>query len=114
MGQPVFLMKKADLEPGCVRKVEVGGCPIAVYNVDGTFYATQDGCTHATASLSEGEIVDGDLIACPVHDGTFHIPSGQPMGFPCEIALRTFKVIEQGDEVLADLDQEADDAAGGI
>lgn len=114
MSQPIYLFKKSELAAGQVRKAQVGECPLAVYNVDGTFYATQDGCTHATASLSEGEIVDGDLIACPVHDGTFHIPSGQPMGFPCEVALRTYKVVTDGDDVLVDLDQEADEAAGGI
>jgi len=114
MAHPVFLLKKADLDTGKVCKVDVNGNALAVYNVDGTFYATQDGCTHATASLSEGEIVDDDCIACPVHDGTFHIPSGQPMSFPCEKAIRTYKVIEQGDEVLVDLDQEADEAADAI
>lgn len=110
----IHLLKKSDLVPGEVRKVEVQGCALAVYNVQGVFYATQDGCTHATASLSEGEIVDDDCIACPVHDGTFHIPSGQAMSFPCEVALRTYKVSEQGDDVLVDLDQEADEAASGI
>jgi ethylbenzene dioxygenase ferredoxin subunit len=112
--QPIYLFKKGELPAGQVRKQVVGACELAVYNVDGTFYATQDGCTHATASLAEGEIVDGDLIACPVHDGTFHIPSGQPMGWPCEVALRTYKVTAQGDDVLVDLSQEADEAAGGI
>jgi len=63
MSQPILLLKRADLEPGQVRKCEVGGVALAVYNLNGTFYATQDGCTHATASLSEGDIVDDDCIA---------------------------------------------------
>lgn len=114
MAQPIFLIKKADLAPGQIRKVDVEGNALAVYNLEGTFYATQDLCTHATASLAEGEVVDDDCVACPVHDGTFHIPSGQPMSFPCEVALRTYKVIEQDSDVLVDLDQEADAAADSI
>lgn len=114
MPHPVFLMRKAELAAGQVRRVDLQDKTLAVFNVGGVFYATQDACTHATASLSEGEIVDDDCIACPVHDGTFHIPSGQAMGFPCEHALRTYKVIEQGDQVMVDLDQEADEAAGAI
>ena len=114
MSQPILLLRKADLEAGKVRKVDVNGCALAVYNLDGTFYATQDGCSHATASLSEGEIVDDECIACPVHDGTFHIPTGQPMSFPCEHAIRTYKVIEEGEDVLVDLDQESDAAADAI
>lgn len=114
MSQPILLLRKSDLEAGKVCKVEVDGCPLAVFNLNGTFYATQDGCTHATASLSEGDIVDDDCIACPVHDGTFHIPSGQPMSFPCEHPIRTYKVIEDGDNVMVDMNQEADEAADAI
>lgn len=114
MSQPVFLIKKSELPAGGIRRIEVNGHPLAVYNVDGTFYATQDGCTHATASLSEGEIVDGECVACPVHDGTFHIPSGQAMSFPCEHPLRTYLVTEDGEDVLVDLNQEAEAAADSI
>ncbi|MBL8473461.1 MAG: non-heme iron oxygenase ferredoxin subunit [Rhodocyclaceae bacterium] len=114
MSGPVFVLKCSELEAGKVRKVDINGNLVAVYNLSGTFYATQDGCTHAAASLSEGEIVDDECIACPVHDGTFHIPSGQPMSFPCEVAIRTYKVIEQDGDVLVDLDQEADAAADAI
>jgi ethylbenzene dioxygenase ferredoxin subunit len=114
MTDKVFLLKREALQPGQVCKVETGACPLAVYNIDGTFYATSDICTHATASLSDGEIVDGDLIACPLHDGQFHIPTGQAMAFPCTVDLRTYKVIEDGDEIYADLAQQADAATSAI
>lgn len=114
MANKVFLLKRESVTPGSVQKVEVSGCPVAVYNLDGRFYATSDVCTHATASLSEGEIVDGDLIACPVHDGQFHIPTGQAVAFPCTVDLRTFQVIEDGEDVFADLDAESAEAASAI
>ncbi|NVH72156.1 non-heme iron oxygenase ferredoxin subunit [Paraburkholderia sp. JPY432] len=114
MSNKIFLIKRDQLQPGQVCKVEQSSCPLAVYNVDGVFYATSDMCTHATASLSEGEIVDGDLIACPLHDGQFHIPTGQAMAFPCTVDLRTYKVIEEGDDIYADLEREADAAASAI
>lgn len=115
MNQKVFLLRRDELEEGQVRKVvSPSGCPIAVYRVEGQFYATHDICTHATASLSEGEIVDGDLIACPVHDGMFHIPTGQAVGFPCEVDLQTYKVIEEGDEIHADLSQPSDASQASI
>ncbi|MGT2511104.1 non-heme iron oxygenase ferredoxin subunit [Cupriavidus basilensis] len=90
------------------------GLPLAVYNIDGEYFATSDVCTHATASLSEGDIVDGDLIACPVHDGQFHIPTGQAVGFPCTVDLRTYKVILEGDQIYADLDEESEAASSAI
>lgn len=114
MTNKVFLINAADVTPGCVKKIEAGQCELALFNLDGQFYATQNLCTHATASLAEGEIVDGDMISCPVHYGQFHIPTGQAMSFPCTVDLRTYKVFEEAGKVYADLDAEADAAASAI
>lgn len=110
----VFLIKREDLAPNSICKIDIGACPVAVYNLDGKFYATQNGCTHATASLAEGEVVDGDLVACPVHDGQFHIPSGQAVAFPCTVDLRTYHVIDEGDDIYVDLEREAEEALSAI
>ncbi len=56
------------------KAVQVGANYIALFKVDGTYYATDDVCTHEFASLSEG-FVDGDVIECPLHAGQFHIPT---------------------------------------
>lgn len=114
MKKKFFLIQRGALQPGRVCRVETPSCALAVYNIEGAFYATSDVCTHATASLSEGEIVDGDLIACPLHDGQFHIPTGQAMGFPCTVDLRTYKVMEEGDAIYVDLDSESEAAASAI
>lgn len=106
----VFLCKVDELDPSEMKRIpnaEVGD--ICVYNLEGKFYATADLCTHATASLAEGDI-DDDLITCPVHWGQFHIPSGKAVTFPCERDLRTYRVEIQGDEVYADLTAEAEEA----
>ena len=110
----IFLIKREDLAPGETRRVENGDCPLAVFNIEGRFYATSETCTHATASLTSGEIVDGDLIACPLHDGQFHIPTGQAVSFPCTVDLRTYRVIEEDDAVFADLDAESEDAVSSV
>jgi ethylbenzene dioxygenase ferredoxin component len=110
----VFLTKRDALPPGRSCRVEAGDCPLAVFNLEGRFYATSDRCTHADASLSEGEIVDGDMIECPVHQGQFHIPTGQAAVFPCEADLRTYRIVERDDGIYADLDQESSEASSGI
>jgi Ferredoxin subunits of nitrite reductase and ring-hydroxylating dioxygenases len=99
--EKVFLCKVSELAENQVKKIdnaEFGD--IAVYNLGGQYYATADLCTHATASLAEGDIED-DLITCPVHWGQFHIPTGKAQGFPCEIDLRTYSVEIEGDEIFA-------------
>ncbi len=79
------------------RAVRVGDDIVAIYNVGGAFYATDDVCTHEFASLSEG-YVEGDVIECPLHAGRFHIPSGKAMSAPVTEDLRTYPVkVEDGD-----------------
>ncbi|WP_447592111.1 non-heme iron oxygenase ferredoxin subunit [Aquipseudomonas campi] len=110
MTSRVLLCQREELEPGTLKKVanaDVGD--ICVYNLDGTYYATADMCTHATASLAEGDLED-DLITCPVHWGQFHVPSGKAVTFPCEKHLRTYRIIVTDKEVFADVTQEAEEA----
>lgn len=99
--EKVFLCTVSDLAENQVKKVDssVHG-DIAVYNLGGQYYATADLCTHATASLAEGDVED-DLITCPVHWGQFHIPTGKAQGFPCEIDLKTYPVAVEGEEIYA-------------
>ncbi len=85
-----------DIEEEDVLGVNVEGTAVAVYNVDGEFYATENICTHAFAFLSEGIVID-DIIECPVHQGRFHIPTGKPKGAPVSAALETYATrVEDG------------------
>ena len=61
-----------DVAENTVKLVEAGGRALAVYNIDGTFYATDDECTHGAASLADG-ILDGDIIECTMHFGAFDV-----------------------------------------
>jgi nitrite reductase/ring-hydroxylating ferredoxin subunit len=86
-----------------VLKVELPGRPaIAVYKVDGAFFATDDLCTHGDASLSEGVIDDGQII-CPYHGGMFDIRSGEATGIPCLVPLQTYSVSIEKGRVYADI-----------
>lgn len=96
----LFLCKSSDLAPGSIKKVERPEGALAVYNLEGTFYATDDRCTHGLSSLSDGEIVDGE-IECSMHFGSFDIATGEPRQAPCSVKLRTYKVEVQGDDVYA-------------
>src|ERR1700678_4508710 len=75
-GSVVRVCAKADVAPGSVKAFAVGPNPLAVYNIDGIFYVTDDECTHAAASLADG-MLDGDVIECCMHFGSFHVPPGK-------------------------------------
>jgi nitrite reductase/ring-hydroxylating ferredoxin subunit len=91
--------KTADVPEGEALQVRVGNQPIAIYRINGQFYATQDICTHAHAHLTDG-YVEGDCVECPLHAGIFHIPTGKPVGGPVQIPLKVYPVKVEGDTVL--------------
>ncbi len=98
MTQNVLIGAVADFPDGEIRPASMpDGTTLAIYNVDGTIYATADLCTHGEASLSEEGILTGNTVECSWHFGTFDVTSGKPTGMPCTVALKTFavKVIEE-------------------
>ncbi len=88
-----------DVMPGEVIKVETEGLELAVYNVEGVYFVTDDQCTHGPGSLSEGYL-DGHVIECDFHNGAFDIRTGEVAAPPCMIPLRTYKVSVEGDRVF--------------
>jgi nitrite reductase/ring-hydroxylating ferredoxin subunit len=93
--------KAKDIAPDQAKQVRIGERVLAVYNIDGAFYATDDTCTHAFASLSDGYI-DGDVIECPLHQGCFHIPTGKALGPPVTQDIRTYPVKVVNDEIYVE------------
>ena len=85
-----------DLQPGESRRVECEPA-VAVFNVDGTFYAVADLCTHGNASMADGYLEDDATVECPLHTARFCLKTGRPQCLPATEPLRTFPVsVEDG------------------
>jgi len=80
-----------DLPPGSRRVVYVDGVAVAVFNLDGSYYAIEDTCTHDSGELASGELV-GEEIVCPRHGARFNIKSGAVTAPPAYSAVVTFPV----------------------
>ncbi|MBV9862674.1 MAG: non-heme iron oxygenase ferredoxin subunit [Alphaproteobacteria bacterium] len=92
-----------DLAEGEVRGLEIGGREIAIYDIDGTLYATDDVCTHAYARLSDGWLDKGE-IECPLHAGRFDVRTGKALCPPVTDDIKTYPVRLVGDEIQIKLD----------
>ena len=91
----------ADLDPGEMRAVDLPcGAKAALYNVDGTFYATDDTCSHGQSSLTEEGELEGKKIVCGWHFGSFDVTTGEALDSPCWEAIRTYKVVERDGELF--------------
>ena len=89
-----------DVKPGEMLAVETDVLPkVAIYNVDGEFFATTNVCTHAVAMLTEGYL-EGDNVECPLHGGMFNVRTGEATHFPCVEPLVTYAVEVRDGEVF--------------
>jgi nitrite reductase/ring-hydroxylating ferredoxin subunit len=102
----VRVCAQSEIAPETVKAYEIGDKRLAVYNLEGQFYVTDDECTHASASLADGFLEDG-IIECSLHSGAFDVKTGAVKSPPCSFALRTYKVVLEGDDILVDLDKDA-------
>lgn len=71
----------SDLPDGRGVRVDVGEHRIAVFRIGQDVYAIGDRCTHAEASLAEGELFDHE-VECPRHGSEFNLTTGEPATFP--------------------------------
>lgn len=94
----IGLCRTDDVPVGGALKIETDGLALAVYNVDGTFYVTDDACTHGPGSLSEG-FLDGEVIECNFHQGCFNVRTGEVVTPPCMIPIRTYPASVENDTI---------------
>ena len=95
----VDLCGAGDVAPGGTLRVEAGDLVVAVFNVEGEFFVTDDDCTHGPGSLSEGWLV-GHEIECDFHQGHFDVRTGAVLQPPPMVPVRTYPVVLDGDRVL--------------
>ncbi|MCL4394313.1 MAG: Rieske 2Fe-2S domain-containing protein [Chloroflexi bacterium] len=88
--------RAADLKPGQARLVQVDDESVAVFNVGGTLFATQEECTHMGGPLSDGSL-DGEVVTCPLHGSCFNVTTGEVVRGPAKKALKTFRVTVEAD-----------------
>jgi 3-phenylpropionate/trans-cinnamate dioxygenase ferredoxin subunit len=98
MADFVKVADRKDLPPGSKLLAEVDGRAIALFNVDGAFYAIDDVCTHDGGPLAEGDL-DGAEIRCPRHGARFDVRTGKALCLPAFEPVTAHRVELRGDEI---------------
>jgi nitrite reductase (NADH) small subunit len=101
MANFVRVCKTADVKAGCGRSIEINGKPLALFNVDGGFYAINDVCGHRGGPLGEGEL-DGKTVICPWHGWRYNVTTGENELVP-ELPTQKYEVKINGEDILVDL-----------
>ncbi len=92
------------IKDGEARKIEVDNKSIALFMIEGEYFATDDTCTHEKASLSGGEI-DGDTITCPQHGARLNIKTGQAMTLPAMFPVKTYQIKVNGNDIMINIQE---------
>ena len=99
----IIVGKVSDFAPGKLQKVTIDGKDILVANIDGNYYAVNDTCTHAGASLSEGSL-DGIVVTCGWHGAKFDCKTGKLSAFPAKIKdLNSYKVVIESENIFVEV-----------
>ena len=89
----IALCRPAEVEPGHAIRIEKGELTLAVFNLEGEYFVTDDACTHGPGSLSEG-CIEGEVVECDFHNGAFNIRTGEVVTPPCMIPIKTYRTVD--------------------
>jgi 3-phenylpropionate/trans-cinnamate dioxygenase ferredoxin component len=98
MAEFIRAIAVSDLAPGQCTEANVGGTPVAIYNVDGAFYATSNTCLHRGGPLGQG-MLDGAAVMCPWHAWSWDVTTGENVA-NAELTIPTYEVRVEDGQVL--------------
>jgi 3-phenylpropionate/trans-cinnamate dioxygenase ferredoxin subunit len=97
-GNYVTVARVGEIPEGGVKLVRLDDQPIAVFHLDGGYYAIDDVCTHDGGPLVEGKL-DGPVIECPRHGARFDVKTGAVLCLPAISPVAIYEVKIEGDEI---------------
>lgn len=101
-----LLVASLDMIPdGAGMRVDAGGRRLALFRRGFEVFALADRCSHAEASLAEGEVF-GDTVECPRHGATFDLRTGAALSLPATCPVPVYPAEVVGNEVFVDAGEE--------
>ncbi len=94
----VTVARVGEIPEGGVKVVRLDDQPVAVFHIDGEYYAIDDLCTHDGGPLAEGRL-EGEVIECPRHGAKFNVKTGDVLCLPATAPIPTYEVRIEGDEI---------------
>lgn len=97
----IRISSASELRPGQSKVVETDAGAVALFNVNGNFFATANACLHRGGPLGEGELSDA-TVTCPWHGWQYDVTTGENLTNPAK-PLRAFKTVIENGEVFVEI-----------
>jgi nitrite reductase/ring-hydroxylating ferredoxin subunit len=98
----VKVASASEIAPGQARLVNVRGKEIALFNIEGNFFALDNACTHEEGPLAEGDI-EGHEVTCPWHGARFDIRTGEVLSAPAYGDVARYNVWVTGTDIEVEI-----------
>jgi 3-phenylpropionate/trans-cinnamate dioxygenase ferredoxin subunit len=98
-----------EIPAGRGHRVDIAGHRIALFRIDDVVYAIADRCSHAEASLAEGDVFD-TMVECPRHGSEFDLITGEPGALPATRPVAVYPTEVDGDDVFVTLEPLEEDS----
>jgi nitrite reductase/ring-hydroxylating ferredoxin subunit len=89
----------SDLKPNQMKPINANGNPILLVNLEGTFYAIGNRCTHMQCALTNGEL-KGEIVQCQCHGSRFNVKTGKVVGGPAALSEPNYDVKVENGHIL--------------
>ena len=94
----VTVARVGEIPVGGVKVVRMDDQPLALFHLEGGYFAMEDLCSHDGGPLAEG-VLEGEVIECPRHGARFNVKTGAALCLPAVAPVATYAVRIQGDEI---------------
>jgi nitrite reductase/ring-hydroxylating ferredoxin subunit len=91
-----------DIKVNSGKEFNINGIKIAVFNVNGEYYAIEALCRHQDGSLAPGKI-QGEIVECPLHSWHYNVRTGQLLDYLQGVELKKYKIERKGNELHLDV-----------
>ncbi|MEM4274624.1 MAG: Rieske 2Fe-2S domain-containing protein [Candidatus Nitrosocaldaceae archaeon] len=98
----VKVANKDEIPIGKGKEFNANGVRIAIFNVNGRYYATEALCRHQDGPLAEGKLI-GDIIECPWHFWHYNVRTGELLDFLRDVKLNVYKIEIRDDFIYVEL-----------
>jgi nitrite reductase/ring-hydroxylating ferredoxin subunit len=102
MSERIKVAQIEQLAPGKGKLVRAKGHDIALFNIEGLFYAIGNSCSHSTGPLAEGRLY-GNIVTCPWHGSRFDVTTGQVCEGPAAQAVTKYPVHIEGQSIFIEI-----------
>ena len=102
MGKLIEAAKTDEIPLGQAKIFQLNGKIVAIFNLDGKYYAIEKSCPHLGGPLNEGR-VEGEVVTCPWHGSKFSLKTGEVLGEPAKRGIRSYRVTVEDSKIKVEI-----------